>query len=149
VKSNPLDKLHDFYRPQPPSWAPQTLGWYIVFALLLLLAVWGAWHVFATWRRNRYRREALSELEHVEISALPALLKRTALAAWPRERVASLSGETWLRFLGEHGNDNTFSGGIGQRLLDLDYCGSQLEPAEETAVRESASKWIRRHRVRP
>jgi hypothetical protein len=148
VKANPLDKLHDFYQPQPPSWAPQTIGWYVVFALVLLLAAWGAWHVFASWRLNRYRREALREIEAVDVSAIPALLKRTALAAWPREEVASLSGEAWLQFLAKHGNDSSFVDGVGRSLLELDYRRTQLEPAKEAAVRESASKWIRRHRVR-
>jgi Domain of unknown function (DUF4381) len=147
VKSSPLDKLHDFYQPQPPSWVPQTIGWYFVLALLLLLVAWGAWHVFESWRRNRYRREALREIEGVDIAAIPALLKRTALAAWPREEVASLSGEAWLQFLAKHGNDNSFTDGVGRCLLDLDYRGARLQPAEEAAMRESASNWIRRHRV--
>ena len=149
MKSNPLEKLHDFYQPQPPPWVPQTVGWYIVFALLLLLAAWGAWHLCASWRRNRYRREALKEMEHADISAIPVLLKRTALVAWPREEVASLSGDAWLQFLAKHGPDSSFDQDVGRRLLDLDYHGSLLDPAEEVELRASATNWVRRHRVRP
>src|SRR5215831_8115582 len=29
-----LGQLHDFYQPPPPSWVPQTIGWYVLFALL-------------------------------------------------------------------------------------------------------------------
>jgi Domain of unknown function (DUF4381) len=144
-----LDKLHDFYRPPPPPWTPQTAGWYVLFALLLLLAAWAVWRIFVNWRRNRYRREALREIARVNVSAIPALLKRTALTAWPREKTASLSGDRWLQFLAARGDDSRFTDTLGQRLLDLDYRSSALEPAEEAGLRELATKWIRRHRVRP
>lgn len=146
MKAGALGKLHDFYQPPPPSWAPQTMGWYVVFGLLFLLAVWVAWRVFARWRRNRYRREALWELERAGVSAIPALLKRTALAAWPREQVASLSGEPWLQFLEIH--YKAFSKDQGQHILDLEYRDATLEPEEERKVRHAAADWIRRHRVR-
>jgi hypothetical protein len=145
MKPAALDKLHDFYQPPAPSWAPQTIGWYVVFGLLLLLAAWAAWRLAVHWRRNRYRREALRELEHANIAAVPALLKRTGLAAWPRKEVASLSGEPWLEFLEAHGG---FSKDSGRRLLDLDYRGAVIAPEEEHAIRQAASTWIRGHRVR-
>lgn len=146
MKADALSRLHDFYRPPPPSWTPQTVGWYFVFGLLVLLAVWIAWRIFARWRRNRYRREALQELEHADISAIPVLLKRTALAAWPRERVASLSGEPWLQFLEIH--DKTFSKDKGRRILDLEYRSAPPGPEEERDIRQTAADWIRSHRVR-
>ena len=126
---------------------PQTIGWYVVFGLLFLLAAWAVWRIFASWRHNRYRREALRELEHADISAIPVLLKRTALAAWPREQVASLSGEPWLRFLETSGGDFSLRG-PGRLLLILDYDAGSLTPEEEHDLRQTAATWIRRHRVR-
>jgi len=143
-----LDRLHDFYQPPPPSWMPQTAGWYVVFGLFFLLAAWIAWRVFARWRRNRYRREALRELEHADVFAIPVLLKRTALAAWPRKDVASLSGESWLHFLEIHGGRANFAKDSSHGLLDLDYRGAPPAPEEEHAIRQAAADWIRRHRVR-
>ncbi len=145
---NPLAKLHDFDQPVPPSWIPQTIGWYVVFALLALLIVWMAWRVMTNWRRNRYRSEALRELETAEISEIPALLKRTALAAWPRERVASLTGEQWLAFLDAHGKRGSFSTEPGKALLDVAYRSVQLSPDQASALRKVAREWIRGHRVR-
>jgi hypothetical protein len=148
VKPGALDKLHGFYQPAPPSWMPQTMGWYVVFGLLLLLTLWAVWRAVARWRRNRYRREALRQVEHADVHAIPALLKRTALAAWPREQVASLSGEPWIDFLETHGGSGIISQEAGQWLLSLDYSGAALTPAEEQTVRQAASQWIRRHSVR-
>jgi hypothetical protein len=152
MKPAALDKLHDFYQPPGPSWMPQTIGWYIVFGLLVLLAAWAVWRIVSRWRHNRYRREALRELESADISGIPALLKRTALAAWPREQVASLTGKRWLRFLEQTGGAGTLARSAGARpgadFLDLDYRGAILTPEEEKNIRQAASNWIRRHRVR-
>jgi uncharacterized protein (DUF58 family) len=37
VKSDTLDKLHDFYQLPPPSCMPQTMGWYAALAILVLI----------------------------------------------------------------------------------------------------------------
>jgi hypothetical protein len=148
MKPGTLDHLHDFYQPPPPSWMPQTIGWYIVFGLLALLAVWAAWRMLMRWRHNRYRREALRELEHTEVSGIPVLLKRVALAAWPREQVAPLSGESWLQFLETHGGKGAFAKDTGRLLVELDYHQAAPTDADEHAIREAAGDWIRRHRVR-
>jgi hypothetical protein len=84
--SAPLDKLHDFYQPSPPAWTPQTAGWYTLFAVVGLLLIWAIVHLVRTWFANRYRRVALRELPLLQPSEFSALLKRTALAAWPREK---------------------------------------------------------------
>jgi hypothetical protein len=148
MKPNTLGQLHDFYQPPAPSWMPQTIGWYIVFGLLALLAVWAAWRLLRRWRHNRYRREALRELEHTDFSGIPVLLKRVALAAWPREQVAPLSGEPWLQFLEAHRGNEAFAKDTGRLLVELDYGGASPAPAEEQAIRQAAGDWIRGHRVR-
>lgn len=77
----PLDSLHGFYEPKPPAWTPQTAGWYCVFAVVALAALWIAAKFIQRWRRNRYRREALNQLEALPASEFSTLLKRTALSA--------------------------------------------------------------------
>jgi hypothetical protein len=148
MRPSPLEKLHGFYQPPPPPWTPQTIGWYILFGLFALLLTWAAWHILARWRHNRYRRDAVRELERLDASAIPALLKRTALAAWPRDQVASLSGESWIRFLETHGGEGSFSHGPGRLFLDLDYRAASLSFSDQLALRQIAGDWIRRHRVR-
>jgi Domain of unknown function (DUF4381) len=145
--STPLDKLHDFYQPPAPAWTPQTFGWYVLFVVAGLLVIWVVVHQTRKWLANRYRRAALRQLDLLPVNELSALLKRTALAAWPRERVASLSGAEWLRFLNEAAGDETFHSPPANRVEELALQPVTLSNEDEHALREAAATWIRRHRV--
>lgn len=86
--------------------------------------------------------------EEVGWGALPALLKRTAIAATSREEVASLSGEEWLRFLDRSlGNGRDFEQGVGRLLVQLAY--SPKPPSTSSHQLESlvdlSRRWIRHH----
>jgi hypothetical protein len=59
---------------------PQTIGWYIVFALAAAAVIWMAVHSVRKWFANRYRRDALRELPLLPPEQISALLKRTASA---------------------------------------------------------------------
>lgn len=142
----PLDNLHGFYQPPPPSWRPQTVGWYIVFAIIALLLVWLAVHLYNRWRADRYRREALNELEHIETKQLSALLKRTALSAWSREEVAALSGAAWLKFLDSSSHKPLFESAPENRLEEIAFSQSQLSREDESTLRNAAGNWIKQHK---
>lgn len=146
--TSPLDGLHDFYQPPPPAWTPQTVGWYVVFALLGLAAVWFAIRSIRHWLANRYRREALRELAGLAPDQYSALLKRVALAAWPREKVASLNGQDWLNFLSETSASESFQQAPGNRIEEIALRPAPaLSAADSETLREIAETWIRRHRV--
>lgn len=160
-----LEGLHDVVLPPPVSMTPQTAGWYVLFAVAGILIIWAVAAQARTFLRNRYRREALRELAALEsgagdgatrtaaLRALPGLLRRTALAAWPREAVAPLSGDAWLAFLDRAYGGDGFGKGPGRLVAlaayepdaDLDAVG---EPDARAAF-ALARDWIRRHRVRP
>jgi len=143
----PLDKLHDFYQPPPPAWTPQTIGWYVVFAIAGLLVVWMIVHNIRRWFTNRYRREALRELVVLTPDQFSSLLKRTALATWPREKVASLSGDSWLSFLSETGGNSLFQHAPGNRIEEVALRPTTISSEDEEQLRKLTAEWIRRHRV--
>jgi hypothetical protein len=95
---------------------------------------------------NRYRREALREIESCPDEQIDVLVKRCALAAWPRERVASLSGQRWLEFLDESYEGRRFTEGPGRPLAEEVY--RNASSFDVPALRQLAREWIRRHRVR-
>ena len=102
-----MELMHGLARPEPVAWIPQTLGWWVIVAWLAVLGILAAGYAYARWRRNRYRREAIGILEAIETgsdaenagSAIASVLKRAALVAYPRDRVASLHGAAWAEFL--------------------------------------------------
>ena len=148
AKPNPaLDKLHDFYQPAPPSWTPQTIGWYVLFAIAALVILWFTFRAIRTHHANRYRRAALRELITTSPDQFSVLLKRTALAAWPREKIASLTGEPWLKFLDETAATDSFLKSPGNRIELLAFDAAAPSAEDTQRLRTITAEWIRRHRV--
>jgi hypothetical protein len=158
-----LEKLADIVAPPPVSFVPQTWGWAALAGIVLILAVGG----FLRWRRhrqaNRYRVEALAELARLErtitqgtnpadaLAAIPPLLKRVALAAWPRSRVASLAQTHWVDFLGASAGEPTLPVPLAKLLNDIEYRSAKEFAAISTddarVCVEVAKHWIEAHRV--
>jgi hypothetical protein len=144
-----LDRLNDIVPPPAPPWWPPAPAWYVVGALVLVLVTLLTWQLITRWNRNRYRREALAKLkalgDNAPLAAVAELVKRVALACYPRDRVASLTGEEWLRFLDESGQTTAFAQGAGLALGDAEYApGSQAASPELLAA---VRHWIRHHRT--
>jgi hypothetical protein len=140
-----LSKLHDFYRPPPPSWMPQTAGWYALLALLCIFGIWLIARAVARWLSNRYRREALTQLQNAPVNQFSALLKRTAMTVWPREEVASLSGEEWLSFLSGSSGLDEFKSAPGNLIEHVAIAQQSLTADDEQRLRQLASEWVRTH----
>ena len=151
-----LQNLNDIALPAPPGLWPPAPGWYVVLAALLILSMVFAFRWLKAWRRDTYRRQAVRELAAIRAQGraaarqLPLLLKRTALAAWPRQRVAVLSGAQWHAFLDSTAGTDRFGREAGALLDRLAYAGrgepgvSDEEFARVCALAES---WIRKHRA--
>ena len=146
-----LQNLHDIVElPSVPLWPP-AIGGYIILSLILAVALLFVVHALIRFRRDAYRRSAIAALAALpaDENALPqiaSLLKRTALVAYPREQVASLTGDEWLQWL-TNTSGLTIPVATGEALKDGLYGGSGV--AESQALREFAVKWIRRHRSLP
>lgn len=139
-----IDLLEPVPEPAPISMAPQTMGWVWLGLMLLVLGAALVWMFLRRWRRDAYRRAALAELGNTaqDASSLAHLVRRTALAAYPRSAVASLIGDKWLTFLDDAYGGSGFSNGPGKVLATAPY---QEEPAGEP-LRLLVKEWIKRHR---
>ncbi|MEM6673733.1 MAG: DUF4381 domain-containing protein [Planctomycetota bacterium] len=97
-----LDRLHDIALPVPVPWWPPAVGWWFVLGALLLALAWFGAAAFARWRANAYRRAALRELESAaDALAVAEVVRRTALASAPRETIAARTGDAWVDWLAE------------------------------------------------
>ena len=153
--TDPLANLADIPLSSPVSLWPQTWPSRMLLAVVFVSIVFGALWTLYRWRANRYRREALSELKRIEAgaatlapielaAALASLVRRTALAAFPREQVASLTGAAWLSFLDRTDGRHTFSEGPGRVLETSAY---RQAPAMDTGGLISGVRyWIKAHR---
>jgi hypothetical protein len=157
-----LENLHDIISPAPVPWWPPVPGWYVVGAVILVLAVWAGWMWWRRWRAAAYRRASLAALRQLKARAadeaqrtpalreLLELVKRTALAAFPRQQVAALSGAAWLAFLDRTGHTNAFAHGQGQLLPVLSYDPHAISRLDAQSVDELfsvVSHWIQNHSV--
>ena len=158
-----LENLYDIVAPGPVSWWPPAPGWYVIGVILVCLIGLALGHTVRQRRRNRFRREALAELDQIlasmgdsrqKISALrtlPGLVKRTALAGFDRQYVAQLSGTAWLEFLNQTGSTDRFTKKPGSLLGELSFQKEeQLEALPEESVQQLlrlVRQWIKRHQT--
>ena len=146
-----VELLNDIAVPPAVSQFPSTVGWRIA-------ACWASAVVFLVviqallrWRRNRYRRDALACLRRIEeragddpaaIEEVGALIKRTAITAFSRERVAPLSGTAWADFLTQTSGDDVRVSAAAAQLSAVAY----RSPEDPAAVLAAAQRWILCHR---
>ena len=139
-----LDLLEPAPEPSPISLWPQTGGWVL---LAIALAAGVSWLLYS-WLRHRranaYRRAALREVAAAgeDPVALAGILRRTALAAFPRTEVAGLYGDDWLGFLDRSYGGSAFSQGPGRVLVVAPYVPTEGSPE----LAKLAGAWIRQHR---
>ncbi|MEQ9690218.1 MAG: DUF4381 domain-containing protein [Bauldia litoralis] len=139
-----LDMLEQPPAPAPVSLWPQTGGWIWLGLALLALVAWGV----LRWRRRRrqslYRRQALREVAAAphDAAAIATILRRTALAAFPRHDVAGLQGDAWLAFLDASYPGSGFSDGPGAVIARAPYATM----ADAPGLAALATDWIHRHR---
>lgn len=150
-----LEQLRDVHAPGFPSLWPPAPGWWVL-ALMALALLWlGTRWIWRRLRLRRYRRSVLAlfdGLAHNELAVtdpsrfaaeISALLRRVALARFPRRQVAALEGAAWLDFLDRTGGGGRFSDGPGQVLAEGPYRPRlELDPGSVLAL---AKDWVRRN----
>ncbi len=157
LQDQQLEGLHDIALPEPVSWLPQTIGWYVVAAVIVGLVVAAAVGYYRRRQANRYRRAALAELADIEatlddpamqaaaLGAIPVLVKRVALSFTPREAIASLTGDPWLQWLDASYGGAEFSQGVGRLLPQMAYRPTSVRHDEITDLVALVGHWIQQH----
>lgn len=154
-----ISQLKEIALPEPVGYLPQTWGWAVLLAVLVmsLLAV-GAWRYWR-WRRDLYRREALQRLTELErafttdtqvLRELPELLKRVALSMPGDVPAASLHGEAWQAFLQQRSRE-PLPADFAEQLAQLAYAPAaqvqQLAQARGPLLLAEARHWVETHHV--
>ncbi len=146
--------LNDIHMPEPVSWWPPAIGWWLVPVVLVVLylayrLVAGMTRRFV--RKRRLRRQALAELAAIEeafdasgdaaatMERVSVLLRRVAMTVSAERRLAGRAGQGWVEWLRRSGP----RGLDGAALDALAAAPYRRAPAVEVRpVLHTARDWI-------
>lgn len=146
-----LDRLQDIVPGPDVAFWPPAPAWYFVLAVVVIQGALLSIRFARRYRSNAYRRQALRELGDLREGdswGLSVLLKRVALVAFPREKVASLTGKAWVEFLSQTVSGVTFASN-GSSPLESAALRSALPDNNSdlwTQMMHDAERWIRLHK---
>ncbi len=149
-----LDALKDIHLPQPISFWPLAMGWWLVAALIIGLAI-TLWVIYLR-RQASLKYAALCELNQLSqqyenqpqallslAAELSVLLRRVTIAT-QGQSMASKTQDNWLSYLtqGKFGMQQEVANFISQ----APYLASApaVAPKNEQLI-EATKDWIRRH----
>lgn len=140
-----LDMLEQVPEPTQISMWPETQGWIWLGLVVLVLLFLGVWRLRVVRNANAYRRAALAELAASgdDPVAIADVLRRTALSAYPRQKVAGLAGDDWLAFLDVGYNGQGFATETGRAMLSSPY---RADPTPIDGLAALARDWVQSHK---
>ncbi len=121
--------LRDIHLPDAINlfW-PLAPGWWLLLAFLLFLIFISIWLFKRHKAPKRIARRHLKKLEIAYsekpkklVQEISMLLRRFYITKYPRQEVASLTGDSWLEFLDNQLGKQSFTTGKGRCLIDGPY----------------------------
>lgn len=147
--------LKDIHLPDPVSWWPPAIGWWLAPILLVLFVVLlriAATAVFRSLHARRLRTRALGELALIErefdasrdaagtMQRISTLLRRVAITVYPQRAVAGCTGQAWADWLCRTGPDRQDTD-VFEVLTRAPY---QAAPdIQIQCVLQTVERWIR------
>jgi len=143
--------LRDIHLPDPISWWPLAVGWWIVigFSLLFIFAIVV---IIRRSLRQTLKKQAIKRLNEIEttfrttldastcITEISIFLRRIVITRNPKD--AGVTGYAWLKLL-DSPNAQDFSQGAGQLLLTAPYQPEVLDQDANQLI-ELCRKLVRR-----
>jgi hypothetical protein len=145
--------------PDPIGFSFDAPGWSMLLGLLVLVLIWIAVKQYMQYRKNKYRRIAIANVEDAFSADLPAdslvfkiaeILKRVSITSYGRAEVAHLNGVHWLEFLNKKNQDTpVFSSSLQEVFSDTLYMGNKARLDKEVTIelKNASLNWIKKHRV--
>lgn len=146
-----LANLADLALPPAISFWPPAAGVLVLGAALGSALAVAGWRALQRYRRDAYLRRAADEIDasashgSAEVSAV---LKRAAMVAYGRERVASLTGPAWMTFLAGSAPAGTAMDTLKTGLQGSFSPGNNPPATGSDALAAEAKAWLRGQRGR-
>ena len=139
-----LANLADLALPPAISFWPPAAGIWIVGAAAFAALTVAGWRSWQRYRADAYLRQAEAELTRASsVEQVSAALKRAALVAFGRDRVASLTGRAWSAFLRETAPARLTMDRLAGRLDGLLATDGRAEAQDAAPVSAEARAWLR------
>ncbi|MGY0614756.1 DUF4381 domain-containing protein [Vibrio sp. FJH11] len=146
-----LSELHDVTVPPSVDWYPQTVGWKILAAVILLVLIYLAFRLLSNWWMNRYRKEALDVITLIDPSdsempkTLFSILKIVLIHIDSRN--GKLFDAAFLRKLDELDPKKQAFSDETSALWLKSIINPNIELTHEQRVLliEKASRWVKEH----
>lgn len=138
-----LEQLKDIHLPEPISWFPLAIGWWIVLTILLatVLLVVGVY----LGKHRRVKKQVFADLQRLPddepvafATELSALLRRVAIFCYGGG-VEQLSGVAWADFL--MADKCGLSPAFANFIANAPYADS-VSDCDLPALRQAARQWI-------
>lgn len=165
--ADPLAQLRDIQLPEPVGIWPPAPGWWILGLIILSILFFGFWKFKQYKAVNQYRHDAIALIkaeekaikEHKNITLylqnMAEILRRTALTAYPNERIEPLQGNAWLAFLDGKNYSRiidkphlSFQKGCARDIIFLTYQTNEkniLSPKDLSAIHNTILFWVKYH----
>jgi hypothetical protein len=143
--------LRDIHLPEPVAWWPPAPGWWLLPALLIMIAGL-AWWLHRRHRRGALHRGAQQALQEIAgdyrqspddeqlVQRLSVLLRRLSLSRYPRQQVAGLTGTAWLAWLDRVLGGSDFREGVGRTLIHAPY--TRQVKVDSEALLQLCERWV-------
>ena len=148
-----LSGLRDIHLPELPSMFPPPPVFFVVlFGLIALVS--GIVLLVRYLCRRTVKKAALEEIEKLKTKKpyeaalnVSSLLRRAAVMAFSRKKVAALTGRDWHRFLTETSRKkNAFSGAAGDVLENIQYAPeTAFKNIDIRSLLDDSADWIRQN----
>jgi Domain of unknown function (DUF4381) len=121
MDNNVLAQLKDIHLPAPVGVLPLAPGWWVIIITFTLIVLYSGFYTLRYYWRRRAVKRALKMLERFKLiykkegdvvviaGHLSALLRRVAIAYYPRNFVAGLKGQDWVDFLDRNSKKANFN----------------------------------------
>ena len=147
--------LGPLYEPAPVGFHFETMGWPILFSILIILVLVILIKASLKYYKNAYRRQAIQLINTIEnrfqtkqeascINDMMVVLKQVSLTTYARNEVADLSGVAWLEFLESKSKGTSFLK-YDKVLSQALYQNKIEQPEEVKQLFTSSKKWINHH----
>ena len=157
--NNPLDQLPPLHLPDPISFWPPAIGWWVLAVLLVLTVIFFVYYFIKRKHKNRLKKAAVCELDLLwqsykkdndaekYVVAANRLLKQFVLQQYPHKNFHTLSGDQWLIGLAELSPKSNFNPDSAAILLTIyekehDYVGNDVQ-----ALHALIAQWFKGLRI--